>query len=94
MPDIPEYVYLVTVDSEWPVSALADDHPLIADRVELEVSRRRALGNVSGCVSLSRVRVYRARLVDVVEMDLEPTRTVGASLREREQGGPPPSPST
>ena len=82
MADLPEYVYLVTVDCEWPVSALADDHPTImAEVVEREVARRAGSGNVS---RPSQVHVWKARLVDVREVDLMPATTVRASLRERE----------
>lgn len=85
MTDLPEFVYLVTVDSEWPVSAIASDHPSIAEQVEREVSRRRANRNV---LRPEQVHVWKARLVDVREVDLMPTTTVQASIREREVDQP------
>jgi hypothetical protein len=78
---LPEYVYLVTVDTEWPVSVIADDNPaLTADRVAKEVERRHGSGNVS---RPEQVHVWRAQLADVQEVDLMPATVVRASLRER-----------
>jgi len=83
MADLPEYVYLITVDGEWPVSAIASDHPSIADIVESEVKRRvGTVGDVND--RRHRVHVWKGRLVDGVEVDLMPATTVRASLRERE----------
>lgn len=81
MADLPEFVYLITVDTEWPVTAIADCHPSTADSVEDEVKRRRASRNVS---HPDEVKVWKARLADVRQVDLMPTTTVRASLRERE----------
>jgi hypothetical protein len=84
--DLPEYVYLVTVDGEWPVSAIADDHPSIAEIVESEVERRvGTIGDLN--YRRRRVHVWKARLVDAVEVDLMPATTVRASLRERPDHG-------
>lgn len=82
MVDLPEYVYLITVDGEWPVSAIADVHPSIAEFVETEVERR---GGTIGDLNYRRrrVHVWKARIVDGVEVDLMPATTVRASLRER-----------
>lgn len=80
MTELPEFVYLVTVDTEWPVSAIASDHPSIAEQVEREVARRRASANVS---RPGQVHVWKARLADVREVDLIPAVTTGPSLRER-----------
>lgn len=82
MAELPQYVYLVTVDTEWPVSAIADDNPaIIAGRVEREVARRSASGNVwrDGLI-----HVWKARLADIREVDLMPSATVKPSLRERQ----------
>jgi hypothetical protein len=82
VPEIPEFVYLVTVDAEWPVSAIADDHPSIAERVEDVVTRRRKSENV---YRPDQVHVWKARLTDVREVDLLPAATTRPSLRERDQ---------
>lgn len=82
MSKLPEFVYLITVSSEWPVSAIADDHPATADRVEDEVKRRMESGNVP---NRSYVKVWRVPVRDAVEMDLMPAATVRASLREKSQ---------
>lgn len=84
MAELPEFVYLVTVDTEWPVSVVVDDHPSAAERIERVVKERRAGGNVS---RPEQVHVWKARLTDVREVDLLPTTTVGPSLRERDQDG-------
>lgn len=84
--DLPEFVYLVTSRTEWPVSALADDNPgITAGRVDREVARRRESGNV---LSPGDLKVWRARLTDVVEVDLMPETVVRASLRTRDAGAP------
>lgn len=80
---LPEFVYLVTSLREWPVSALADDNPpIMADRVDREVARRGESGNVSP----GDLKVWRARLTDVVEVDLMPETVVRASLRPLDPG--------
>jgi len=78
-PKLPEFVYLVTVDTEWPISAIADGS-YAAEHVEREVNRRAGSGNVW---HRSQVHVWKCRLDDVHEVDLMPTTTVRASLRER-----------
>lgn len=84
MAGLPEFVYLITVDTEWPVSAIAADNgAIIAAQVEREVERRRSSANVS---YPQQVHVWKARLADVVEVDLMPSAVVGASLRERTEG--------
>lgn len=81
MTELPEFVYLVTVDIEWPVSVVVDYRDtLTAERVEHEVARRRESGNV---YRPDQVHVWKARLTDVREVDLMPTTTVRASLRDR-----------
>jgi len=82
MVDLPEFVYLITVDTEWMVTALADDHPSIAERVDREVQRRCANANYPP----ARAHVWKARLADVCEVDLMPAATVRPSLRERDDG--------
>lgn len=83
MADLPEFVYLVTVDSEWPVSAIADDHPSVAGAVEDVVERRRKSPNV---MRREQIHVWKARLTDVREVDLMPAATVRPTLRERTDG--------
>ena len=69
-----EFVYLVSVYGEWPVSAIADDHSSTPNRIEDEVNRRRESGN-------GPVRVWRARIDDLIELELIPARTVGPELK-------------
>jgi hypothetical protein len=83
MADLPEFVYLVTVSNEWPVSAIADCHPSTADVVEREVERRSKGGNV---FRPDQVHVWKARLTDVREVDLMPATEIRASIRERDDG--------
>ena len=81
MTTLPEHVYLITVDTEWPVSVLVDyDRDSTARSVEAEVNRRRESRNIS---HPGQVHVWKARLADLREVDLMPTTTVHASLRER-----------
>lgn len=80
MTKMPEFVYLVTVDGEWPVSAIADDHPSTASRVEKEVARRT---KGASPVLPARAHVWRARLADLTEVDLVPSQAVDPQLRER-----------
>jgi hypothetical protein len=84
MAELPEFVYLVTVEGEWPVSAIADDHPSTTERVEDEVRRR-----TSGAQpprSTTHAHVWRVRAADAVEMELIPAQTVKPSLRVRLDG--------
>lgn len=78
MADLPEFVYLVTLDHEWPVSAIAGDHPHVAAWVEAEVARR-----APDDWARSHAHVWRVRVTDVEEMELLPSATVRASLREK-----------
>jgi hypothetical protein len=80
MADLPEFVYLVSVDGEWPVSAIADCHPSTPESVEREVRRRSESGNVW---RPGQVHVWKCRLADAREVDLLPAATVRPSLRER-----------
>jgi hypothetical protein len=80
MTKLPTHVYLVTVDTEWPVSAIASDHPSIAERVQDEVLRRFASENV---MRPEQVHVRKACLTDVIEVDLVPARTVGPFIVEK-----------
>ena len=75
---IPDFIYLITVDSEWPVSLIADNETVAAS-VEREVHRRASSGNVS---HPGQVKVWKARLTDVVPVQLNPAKTVGPSLTE------------
>lgn len=81
MTDLPEFVYLVTVDGTWPVSAVADCHPstprVVADLVEKRIEGKDPDAR-------RRVHVWKARLTDVREVDLVPAQTIGPELRERD----------
>jgi hypothetical protein len=79
MADLPEYVCLVMVEGEWPVSAIADDHPSMAERIEAEVWRR--TGGASPPRSTAHAHVWRVRVADAVEMELLPAQIVKPSLR-------------
>jgi hypothetical protein len=79
MAELPEYVYLVMVEGEWPVSAIADDHPSMPERVADEVQRRTSGSNPPR--STTHAHVWRVRVADAVEMDLLPAQTVKPSLR-------------
>lgn len=82
MTDLPDLVYLITVDGEWPVSAIAVDNPgIIASVVEREVARRRESKNIW---RHDQVHVWKAELCNIREVDLMPTTTVQASIRERD----------
>lgn len=71
-----EFIYLVTVDGEWPVSVLADDHPNTVSRIEYEVNRRTEPFN--------NVRVWRAKITDLAEMELIPSHTVDPQVRVKD----------
>lgn len=79
-----EYVYLITVEGEWPVSAIADCHSSTPEVVEREVIRKRNAS--AGGAAFSRVHVWRARLTDLTEVELVPARTVGPELRVPDPG--------
>jgi hypothetical protein len=73
-----EFVYLVTVDSEWPVTAIADDHPSTPDRIERAVQDRkqgRPLGHHG-------VRVWRARLADLTEVEFVPAHIIPPEIKD------------
>jgi hypothetical protein len=76
--DLPEFVYLVTAQGEWPISAIAGDHPSTVDLIEREVQRRAQSRNVQ---TRERVKVWRVRVEAVEEMDLMPSAVVRSSLR-------------
>lgn len=74
--DLPEFVYLVTVDSAWPVSVMVaygdeSDGPHLNDLME---SRQR-----SGTSTLQ-IRAWRARLTDIKPVDVQPERVIPASI--------------
>lgn len=81
MTDLPEFVYLVSVDTEWPVSVVVDyGDSLTAGRVEDVVVSRRKSDNVSWP---GQVHVWKARLTDIREVDLLPAVTTRPVIRER-----------
>lgn len=77
MTDLPEFVYLVTVDTEWPVTVVVAYENDDAERVAQAVRQR--VNHKGG-----RAHVWKARLADVREVDLIPSTVVKASIRERE----------
>jgi hypothetical protein len=77
---LPEFVYLITVSSEWPVSAIAGDHSSVAETVEREVERRMESANVP---HRSYIKIWRVSVKDAVEIDLMPSAVVRPSLREK-----------
>jgi hypothetical protein len=83
---LPEFVYFVTVDTEWPVSAFADDHAqsTLAERLEREVKRRSESANV---FRPGLVHVWKARVTDVEEVELLPAATIQPQIRPREPAG-------
>lgn len=83
--DAPEVVYLVTSRTEWPVSSYIGDPDSAAAWADREVERRRRSGNH---VNRSELKVWRARLTDVEELELMPETVVRASLRPRCDGDP------
>lgn len=86
--DLPTEVYLVTADTEWPVTVIVNDNDgIIASRVADAVQRRRQSANV---LRPEEVRVWRARIADPVEVDFTPATVVPASLRERDPDGATP----
>jgi hypothetical protein len=68
-----QYVYLVTAAGEWPITAIADG-PHAAYQVE-ERARQRGKNHA--------VRVWRATISDITEIELIPARTVQAELRAK-----------
>lgn len=80
MTKLPEFVYLVTVEDEWPVSAIAGDHPTTPDRIEREVERRTTGQHRQ---ARERARVWRVPVKDAVEMELLPRAEIKPSLREK-----------
>lgn len=72
---LPEYVYLITVDGEWPVTAVAGDHPGAIDRVAAAVKRR--TGNARGFSS--DIRIWRVRVTEPAEMKMTTATVVPAS---------------
>lgn len=80
MTKLPEFVYLVTVDTEWPISVVVDYGNAVADDVARVVDQRGASANV---YQVGQVHVWKARLSDIREVDLMPSVTTRPALRER-----------
>lgn len=80
MTQLPEFVYLITVDGEWPVTAIADDHPSTADAVASHVERRKQSSNVT---HNSQIHVWKVPVTNAREVDLLPAAVVRPQLRER-----------
>ena len=77
--NLPEFVYLIWTAAEWPVDAVAGDHPLTAQWVAERVQKRVASPNV---INAADVRVWRVRVTEPVEMELTPETVTPPSLRE------------
>lgn len=83
MADLPEFVYLITMESQWPVTAVVDYGDAgTARRVE-EIVDERVKSGYAG-TRRNQVHVWKARLADVREVDLVPAQTIGPELRERD----------
>lgn len=83
MTDTPTYVYLIRVPGEWPVTVVVDygDPDTTAREVEDAVKRRKRNGATEQFRhDWDHPLVVRARLADLVEVELTPSRTVGPSL--------------
>jgi hypothetical protein len=80
MPDLPEFVYLITVDGEWPVSARAGDHPTTPGALADEVKRRTTGRNVQ---ATDRAHIWRVPVKNAVEMEIIPEQKIPASMQEK-----------
>lgn len=83
--ELPQYVYLVKVPGQWPVNAIAANDPL-TDEPKTAYQVERACNIRNGKLGVEvpqsqQARVYLARLTNVVEVELVPSHTIGASLR-------------
>jgi hypothetical protein len=76
MARLPEHVYLIATEGEWPWSAVAGDHPSAADEVVAEAERRKAAGTGA-------VHTWQVSLADAIEIDPVPAHTVPASLQAK-----------
>lgn len=77
----PEHVYVVCVTSEWPIDVISGEPEThAASGVEMVVKRRLESGNVTG---REQIKVFKARLTDIEEVELMPTTTVRAALRPK-----------
>ena len=76
--DLPDEVFLVWVDTEWPIHALVNDNDgIFLDRVHRSVEARLSSVHVR---DRSQVHVARARLTDFTEMELLPPVTTQPRL--------------
>ena len=80
MTDLPEYVYLIKPNNEWPISCVERE-----GSVESVVQQRRGSRNVG---QDGIVRVWRVPTTEAVEMELVPSRVVPSSVKPKQ----PPSP--
>lgn len=76
-PALPEFVYLITIEGEWPVSAVAGDHPSTADLIGAEIKRRTSGQNPR---STTHARIWRIPVTEATELRLVPERRVQATL--------------
>ena len=84
MADLPEFVYLITVEGQWPVWATAGDHSSVPEWIEREVIRRTSGENRQ---ARSRAHVWRIPVTGAVEMEVQAATVIPASLRERRPAG-------
>jgi hypothetical protein len=77
----PTQVFLVSVNGEWPVSCIVDYGKAdLARRVYNEVKHR---ATIAGC-AVSAVKVHRARLIEITEMEVLPPKEVAAEIVQKE----------
>jgi hypothetical protein len=79
MAELPEFIYLITVETQWMVSAIAGDHPNTPERVVAEVERRS--GTAPGSDARGGTHVWRVPVAGAVEMDIVPGEVIKPSLR-------------
>jgi hypothetical protein len=77
--ELPDHVYLITVDGEWPVTAVAADHPSLPDRIERAVQSRVANGPQR---DIRKVHVWRVPVMQATEVELVPAKVLPASISE------------
>lgn len=76
--ELPDHVYLVTVDGEWPVTAIAADHPSLPDRLQQIVEKRVSEGPQR---NVNSVHVWRVPVIQCVEVELVPKQILPAQIK-------------
>lgn len=79
---VPREVYVISVSSEWPIDVVSG-HPAshAPDEVGRIVGRRMESGNVSQ--DGHQIKVFKARLADIEEVEFIPARKLPAELKTR-----------